>query len=82
MDTIISESNRENYETDINEKQHLQSNELPIYKFCLKLLDILLDNIAKPSFLLPNLFEIVNNIFSILHETKSEWSSLNLVSNK
>jgi hypothetical protein len=79
IDTMMSESHPENYETDLNNKEILQANELKIHIFCLKLLDILFDNIAKSTHLLANIFETINNLFVILQESKHEWSSLNLV---
>jgi hypothetical protein len=77
---MMSESHPENYETDLNNKEIIQSNELKIHVFCFKMLDILFDSISKTSNNLANIFETINNLFNILNETKNEWSQLNVVS--
>lgn len=80
IDTMISESHPDNYETDLNNKEAIQANELKLHVFCFKLLDILLDSISKVSTMLPKVFETIDNLLNILNETKNEWSQLNVVS--
>ena len=79
IDTIMSEANPENYETDLNEKDALRANEWSIHLFCIKLFDIITDNLHRDQSAMVNIFEILNNLFTIMNECKSEWSSFNLV---
>jgi hypothetical protein len=46
IDAFITETNIENYETDLNEKHTIrQTQEWPIHSFCFKLLSTLIDNL-------------------------------------
>jgi hypothetical protein len=79
IDTIVSETHPENYETDINEKEVLRSQEWSIHLFCIKLFDLLTHNLHREPSVLINICEILNNLFVIMNEARVEWSNLNLV---
>jgi len=92
IDTVLSETNHDNFETDFKEKESIEMNEnWPVYSFCFKLIDTLVDNMnililknnkksntVLDTSLLPIINDTINNLIVILYETKAEWSSLNL----
>ncbi|CAF1113592.1 unnamed protein product, partial [Brachionus calyciflorus] len=92
IETFLSETNNENYETDLNSMHVIrQEQEWPLYSFCFKLFDCLLDNInlilmknnngmnQLDTSILPMICETINNLILILNETKTEWSSSKLL---
>ncbi len=92
IDTVLSETNQDNFETDFKDRQIIETNEnWPVYSFCFKLIDTLVDNMSTlvlknnkqassvpDTSLLPIICETINNLIVILYETKGEWSTLNL----
>lgn len=79
IDTIVSETQPENYDTDINEKEALKCHEWSIHLFCIKVFDLLTDNLHREPNVLINICEILNNLFVIMNEARVEWSHMNLV---
>ncbi len=68
METVLSETNVENYETDIEEKNSIRKNqEWPIHSFCFKLIDTLIDNMSL--ILIKNNKNILNNNFNYQLQT-------------
>lgn len=92
IDTIISETKHDNFETDVKQRIEIeQSESWPLYSFCFKLIDTLIENMnviivrnnkrcdQKPdTSLLPAICETINNLINILSATKTEWCNLNL----
>lgn len=92
IESFLAETNNENYETDINDMHTIRKEqEWPVYSFCFRLLDTLLDNLnlilvknnkntsqKLDTCLLPLICETLNGSIEILNETKCEWSGLNL----
>lgn len=87
IDTYLTETNTENYETDADEMHAIKLNqEWPIHSFCFRLIDTLIDNLnliflknqPTDTSLLPTICETINSLIEILNETKPEWSNINL----
>lgn len=89
IESFLAETNNENYETDINNMSTIRKEqEWPLYSFCFRLLDTLLDNLnlilvknngqKLDTSLLPLICETLNGSIEILNETKLEWAGLNV----
>lgn len=92
IESFLAEINNENYETDINNMATIRKEqEWPVYSFCFRLIDTLLDNLnlilvknnkstsqKLDTCLLPLICETLNGSIEILNETKSEWAGLNI----
>ncbi|RMZ94709.1 rotatin, partial [Brachionus plicatilis] len=90
IESFLAETNNENYETDINNMSTIRrEQEWPVYSFCFRLIDTLLDNLnlimvknnknqKLDTCLLPLICETLNGSIEILNETKLEWTGLNI----